>query len=290
MNPNKNNLKNPIFLITGGTSGVGKATAIGLAQKGAKIVIISRHAEQSQQALEEIAQRTGNDTGEYLIADLSLQSSIRDVADEFKRKYDNLHVLANCAGAIFKEKQMTKEGIERSFAINYMSHFGLTTQLLDILKASGPSRIITVTGNPSFLKNAKVNFDDLQYLNNFNGMRATAHAMYARLFFTFELAQRLQGEKVTSNAFNPGVIKSSLTANSPWYIKLLGTFFKPFQKDICDITTYLSTSEEVNDVSGKFFDHDRKIVPFHEKFDPAIGKKLWEKSEQLIQNTVKILE
>lgn len=286
MNQDTHNLKDKVFLITGGTSGVGKATAIGLAQKGAKVVIISRSAEESQRVLTEITQRTGNDSGEYLIGDLSLQSSIRNVADEFKRKYDNLHILANCMGGIFKEKRITREGIERSFAINYMSHFGLTIQLLDILKASGSSRIITVTGNPAFLKNAKVNFNDIQCIQKFSGLQSASSAMFARLFFTFELARRLRGEKVTANAFNPGVIKSNLVANAAWYIKLLAIFSKPFQKDVCDITTYLSTSEEVDGVSGKFFNQDRKMVPFHKKFDPAVGEKLWAVSEQLMQEAL----
>lgn len=276
--------KNQIFLITGGTSGVGKATAIGLAQQGAKIVIVNRDAASSQQVLEEIARRTGNDKGEYLAADLSLQSSVKKVAEEFKRKYDNLHVLANCVGAIFHEKQMTAEGIEKSFAINYMSHFWLTTNLLDMLKESGSSRVITVTGNPTFLKNAKLNFDDLQYLNKFNGMMAASNAMNARLFFTFELAKRLQGTNITANTFNPGVIKSNLTANSPWYIKLLALFYKPSEKETSDITVYLSTSADVQNVSGKFFNHNRKIIPFDKKFDPKAGEKLWAMSEVLFNN------
>ena len=150
MNQQNNALKEQTFLISGGSSGVGKATAIGLAQKGAKIVIVNRDAAASQQALEEIARRTGNDRGEYLVADLFLQSSVKKLAEEFKNKYNNLHVLANCAGAIFNEKQLTAEGIERTFAINYISHYWLTTNLLDILQESGASRIITVAGNPAF--------------------------------------------------------------------------------------------------------------------------------------------
>jgi len=230
-------LKGQVFLVTGGTSGVGKATVIGLAQKGAKIVIISRDKHHCELTLEEIAQRTGNDKGEYLIADLSLQSSIKAVSEQFKKKYDNLHVLANCMGAIFNGKQMTSEGIERTFAVNYMSHFGLTNELLDILKASGRSRIITVTGNPFFLKNAKIDFNDIQCLEKFSGMMASGQAMFARLFFTFELAERLRSENVTVNAFNPGVIKTKLTSESPFYLKLLASLFIPFQKDICDVTT-----------------------------------------------------
>ena len=150
MNHQSNALKDQIFLISGGSSGVGKATAVGLAQKGAKIVIINRDAISSQRALEEIARRTGNDKGEYLIADLSLQSSVEKLAEEFKNKYSQLNALANCAGAISHEKQMTAEGIERGFAINYMSHYWLTTNLLDILQESGASRIITLALNHAF--------------------------------------------------------------------------------------------------------------------------------------------
>ncbi|WP_419802772.1 SDR family NAD(P)-dependent oxidoreductase [Mucilaginibacter sp.] len=276
-----NNQEEKIFLITGGTSGVGKAAALGLAQKGAKIVIISREHKAAENVLQEIARRTGNNRGEYLIADLSLQSSVKNVATEFKRKYENLHVLVNCMGAIFNEEKMTSEGIERTFAVNYMSHFWLTTELLDVIKASGASRILTVTGNPSFLKNAKLDFDDLQCVKNFSPLKATQNAMYARLFFAFELAKRLEGTSVSSNAFNPGVIKSNLTANSPWYLKLLALLFKFSEKEVCDVTTYLSTSEDVQGISGKFFQHNRKIVGLEETFNAQIGEALWEGSKKL---------
>ena len=276
-----NNQKDHIYLLTVGTSGVGKATAIGLAQKGVKIVIISRDARSAEKALNEIAQRTGNEQGEYLVADLSLQSSIRKVADEFKRKYNNLHLLANLAGKLSFEKQITPEGIESSFAVNYLSHFLLTNQLLDILKESGPSRVITVGGNPSFIKHAKINFDDLQSLDNFSGMKATAQAMYARVFFAFELARRLQEQNITSNVFNPGVIKSNLTTNAPWYMKIIAAFYKPFEKDICEIGVYLATDPDIQNISGVFFSDKKQIVPFHERFDPHIGQKLWTISEQL---------
>ena len=276
-----NNQEEKIFLITGGTSGVGKAAALGLAQKGAKIVIISREHKAAENVLQEIARRTGNNRGEYLIADLSLQSSVKNVATEFKRKYENLHVLVNCMGAIFNEEKMTLEGIERTFAVNYMSHFWLTTELLDVIKASGASRILTVTGNPSFLKNAKLDFDDLQCVKNFSPLKATQNAMYARLFFAFELAKRLEGTSVSSNAFNPGVIKSNLTANSPWYLKLLALLFKFSEKEICDVTTYLSTSEDVQGISGKFFQHNRKIVGLEDTFNAQIGEALWEGSKKL---------
>lgn len=276
-----NELKDKIFLVTGGTSGVGKATAISLAQQNNKIVIIGRNAKNCEAIIEEITRRTGNNKTEYLLADLSLKASVKKAAEEFKNKYDNLHVLANCTGAMFSDMQFTNENIESSFAINYMSHFWLTTNLLDILKESSPSRIITIGGNAMFLKNAKLDFNNLQYTNNFNGLKAAANAMYARLFFIFELAKRLEGTKVTANIFNSGPIKSNLMANAAWYIKVATKLFKPSEKDVCDIANYLATSNEVENISGRFFKEDKKIVPFHEKFDGNIGKRLWEISEQL---------
>ena len=272
---------NKIFLVTGGTSGVGKATAISLSQQNNKVVIIGRNAQNCEATIEEIAKRTGNNKTDYLLADLSLKASVKKVTEDFKKKYDNLYVLANCTGAMFSEMQFTNEHIERSFAINYMSHFWLTTNLLDILKESHSSRIITIGGNALFLKNAKLDFDNLQYTNNFNGLKAAANAMYARLFFTLELAKRLEGTKVTANIFNSGPIKSNLMANAPWYLKIATKLFKPSEKDVCDIANYLATSHEVENVSGLFFKEDKKMISFNEKLDNNIGKRLWEISEQL---------
>jgi len=283
MNAIDKSLTGKIFLLTGGTSGVGKATALGIAQKGAKIVILSRSAENAAMALREIAQKTGNDQGEYLVADLSSQASIRKVADQFKQKYTNLHVLANLAGGLFFEKQLTADGIERSFAVNYLSHFLLTCQLLDILKASAPSRVVTVGGNPAFLRKANINFDDLQCVERFGGLKATMQAMHARLFFAFELARRLQGTNVTSVVFNPGVIKSNLTAHAPWYMKLIAAFYRPFEKEVCEVGAYLATAPEVAYPTGVFFDDKMRIVPFHEQLDWSIGEKLWAVSESLVK-------
>lgn len=201
---NEQDLKNKVVLITGGTSGVGKATAMGLAKRGAKVVIISRNSERGIKTLEDVANKTGNEKGEFLVADLSLQLSIRKASEEFKRKYSDLHVLGNLGGASYWEKQLTQEGVERMFAVNVLSHFLLTNELLDILKKSRPSRVVTVAGNPAFLKNPNIHFEDLQLVNHFSGMRALSQTLIARTYFAFELARRLEGTGVSSFAFHPG--------------------------------------------------------------------------------------
>lgn len=283
MEPIDKTQKDKIVLLTGGTSGVGKATALGIAQTGAKIVIISRSARQAEETLLTIAQQTGNHQGEYLVADLARQSSIRQVAHAFKQKYSRLDVLANLAGGIFYDRQLTPDGIERSFAVNYVGHFLLTNQLLDILEASAPSRVITVGGNPFFIKNAKINFDDLQSLDSFSAMTAAGQAMFARVFFAFELARRLHGTNVTSVTFNPGVIRSNLLANAPWYMKLLGAAYRPFEQTVCRVGTYLATDPAVATTTGVFVDEKQRIVPIHQRLDPAVGERLWRASEALIR-------
>lgn len=282
MNGTSMDIKNRVFLITGGTSGVGKAVALGLARLGAKIVIISRSSESGQNALHAIAEATGNDRGEVLVADLSLQSSIRNVSEEFKRKYDNLHVLANLGGVMYFEKQLTQEGIKRMFAVNYLSHFLLTNQLLDMLKESRPSRVLTVAGAPRFLKHATINFEDIQLENHFSGLRAAAQAMFARTLFTFELAKRLEGTGVTAVAFHPGLVKSHLlrtAQNVPWYLKVMTPFMQALAKDDCEIGVYLAAAREIEKVNGVFFNESMQIVPF--KYDEEMGRKLWSMSEEL---------
>jgi NAD(P)-dependent dehydrogenase (short-subunit alcohol dehydrogenase family) len=281
MNETSMDIQNRVFLITGGTSGVGKAIALGLARLGAKIVIISRSHERGQEALNEIAEATGNDKGDFMVADLSLQSSIRKASEEFKRKYDHLHVLANVGGAVYFEKQLTQEGIERTFAVNYLSHYLLTNELLDMQKESRPSRIITVSGAPRFLENATINFEDIQLVNHFSGLRATAQALFARVVFTFELARRLEGTGVSAVTFHPGLVQSNLIRSAPWYFKLYGKLMNGSAKKDCEIGVHLAAAKEVENVSGVFFNDNMQPMPLPNLQDEETGRRLWSVSEEL---------
>ena len=270
-----------VFLVTGGTSGVGQAIATGLASTGAKVVIISRTAESGQQAVSQLAAATGNDRAEFLVADLSLQAAIRQVSEEFKRRHDHLHVVVNAAGALFFDQQLTAEGIDKSLAVNYLSHFYLTNQLLDVLRASGPARVLTIGGAPRFLQHPTLDLADIQLKNSYSGLRATSQAMFARLYFTFALAKRLAGTGVTSVAFHPGLITSRLVRDAPWWLKALTGLLKPWEKTTCDSGVYLATSPEVAQANGVFFDDKKRVVPLNPKYDPALGEKLWALSESL---------
>ncbi|TBL77373.1 SDR family NAD(P)-dependent oxidoreductase [Paenibacillus thalictri] len=274
-------MKNKTVLLSGGTSGVGKATAIGLASRGAKVIILSRSGENGKQALLDIANATGNNQGELLISDLSLQSSIRETCAEFKRKYDRLDVLAHLGGAIYWEKLITKEGIERMFAVNVLSHFLLTQELLDMLKESRPSRVITVAGNPRFLKKPHIDFEDIQLLNHFSGMRAATQTMNARILLAFEWAKHLEGTGVASVAFHPGWVKSKLTRHSPWYLRMMAPFMNARAGDDCKPGVYAASAMEIAEANGAFLDDKMHILPIRHNYDIEAGPKLWRVCEEL---------
>lgn len=237
-------IQDKTVLITGGTSGVGKAIALGLAKLGANIVILSRSRERGQETLKEIAEATGNKQGEYLVADLSLQSSIREASEEFKRRFDRLHVLVNAGGAVYFDKQLTAEGIERTFALNDLGHF-------------------------------------IQRVNPFSGLGATAQALFARVIFTYELARRLEGTGVKAFAFYPGLIKSNLTRNAPWYIRAYGKLSNRLAKEDCEIGVYLAAAKEVGNAKGVFFDDKRIMMDFPNLQNEETGRRLWSISEEL---------
>ncbi len=281
MNDTREDMANRVFLISGGTSGVGKAIATGLARLGAKVVIISRSADRGQAAVKEISEATGNSRVDWFAADLSLQSSIQEVANIYKRKYDQLHVLINASGAVYFKKELTAEGIDRMFAVNVLSHYLLTNRLLDILQESGPARVITVSGHPRFLKNPVINFDDIQMEYQYSAMRAISQSLFARTLFAFELANRLEGTGVTSNAFHPGRVKSNLGRNAPWYLRVATPLVNAFFKAECGIGVYLASAQEIEYANGMFFDEKKRIIAIHTQFEDGAGNRLWTLCEKL---------
>jgi NAD(P)-dependent dehydrogenase (short-subunit alcohol dehydrogenase family) len=186
-----------ICLVTGATSGVGQVTAQALAQQGATVIVVARHPERGAATLDRITQETGNTAVEMLLADLSIQAQVRQLAEEVRRRFARLDLLVNNAGAIFSPRHLSADGIEMTFALNHLGYFLLTHLLLDSLKASAPARIINVASNAHW--RGRINFDDIQGEQRYGGWRAYCQSKLANIIFTYELARRLGDSGVTLN-------------------------------------------------------------------------------------------
>jgi NAD(P)-dependent dehydrogenase (short-subunit alcohol dehydrogenase family) len=197
-----------VGLITGGSSSIGKATALGLANKGANVVMVGRERSRGEAARTEIVEKSGNELVDLMLADLSSQESIRQLAVAFTSRYGRLYVLINNAGIFTSKRTLTVDGIETTFAVNHLAPFLLTNLLLDALEASAPARIINVTSSGE--RSGTINFDDLQGEGRYSGFRAYNQSKLAMILFTYELARRLEGTGVTVNCVHPGVVVTNL--------------------------------------------------------------------------------
>jgi len=195
-----------VCLITGANSGIGKATALGLAKLDATVVIVSRDKDKGEAALLEIRTRSGNKNVDAMVADLSSQDSVRELAHDFKARYKKLHVLINNAGVFLPKRVPTVDGLEATFATNHLGHFLLTNLLLDVLKASAPSRIINITSSAH--RGTEMDFEDLQGEKKYSGFHAYSQSKLANVLFTYQLAKLLEGTGVTVNCLHPGVVRT----------------------------------------------------------------------------------
>src|SRR6266568_3806786 len=202
-------------VMTGATNGIGLAAAKKLAASGARLAIVARNPQRAAEA----ASRIGVDV-DVLIADLSLQRDVRRVADEILQRYSEVDVLINNAGAMYSSRQLTADGIERTWAVNHLAPFLLTTLLLDRLTASAPARIITTSSAAHF--SAQVPFDDLNAERGYSNMGYARYgeSKLANILFTFELAMRLKGTGVTANCFHPGFVATSFNYNNGILMRL----------------------------------------------------------------------
>jgi NAD(P)-dependent dehydrogenase (short-subunit alcohol dehydrogenase family) len=276
------------YLITGGTSGIGKAIATGVAKTGARVVIVSRSGEKGEKSINEITKASSNPNVSYLTADLSLMKSVQQLSEQFKQQHKSLYGLVNAAGSWFFEKEMTDEGIDKSFAVNYLGHYALTNFLLDILKNTENARVVTVGGAPKYMKNPKINLDDVQLTQSYSGMKAINTAMVARVYFGFELAARFRHTSASSIVFHPGYVKSNIGKNAPWWLKFIFfiTLTNLKSKDTCESGVYVALKDNALNSNGKFFDDKKEIIELNDRFDTLTGKKLWMLSEELLSETM----
>lgn len=276
------NVQNKIVMVTGANAGIGKVTARELAKMGATVIMVARSRRRGEEALAEVKAASGSDTVALMLADLSSQESIRQLAAEFKANYGRLHVLVNNAGAIFMNRRESVDGLEMTFALNHLGYYLLTMLLLDTLKASAPARIINVTSGAHF--GGRINFDDLQMQKRYAGFRAYSASKLANVLFTYELARRLEGHNVTANCLHPGFVASNFAKNNGLLSRIGMTLLRPLALSAdkgAETSVYLASSPEVEGVTGSYFDKKKSIKSAAHSYDEATAQRLWQISGEL---------
>jgi NAD(P)-dependent dehydrogenase (short-subunit alcohol dehydrogenase family) len=275
-------MQGKICIVTGANSGIGKATALGLAHMGATVVMVCRNQVKGEEAQNEIKEKSGNDAIDLMLADLSSQESVRQLAENFLQRYTKLHVLINNAGMSSLRRRETVDGLEMTFAVNYLAPFLLTHLLLDVLKASAPARIVNVSS--AVQASGSIQMDDLQAEKHYRS--AYGQSKLALVLFTYELARRLQGTGVTANCLHPGFVATNFGQSSTapvmrTAVKLIGSFGTSPEEG-AKTSIYLASSPEVEGVTGTYF---VKSIPKRSaaiSYDESLQRQLWEQSAKLV--------
>ncbi|HPD65701.1 MAG TPA: SDR family oxidoreductase [Bacteroidia bacterium] len=274
--------KTKTCLITGATSGIGKAAATELARRGFHVIITYRNKEKALKVMDEIKQKSGNQSVEGFFVDFESLASVRDFAIEFKSKYDHLDVLINNAGIWETKRSETKDGIEKMFGVNHLAPFLLTNLLLDVLKKSAPARIV-ITASEAH-RFSGIDFSDLESKNNFGTMKAYGQSKLANILFTKELSERLKDSGITVNCLHPGVVNTNLFEKFSPGMKKISSLFLISPEKGAETTVFLAASSEVEHISGEYFSKKKIKKSSKISYDKATAKKLWDVSMKYVKD------
>lgn len=269
-------LRDRICLVTGATSGIGYETALGLARMGARTGIVGRDSARTRAAAEAIRAAVPGARVDTFVADLSSQAEIRRLAAEVRALYPNLHVLVNNAGAIFDRRQTTADGLERTWALDHLAYMLLSLDLLDLLKASAPARIVNVASAAHV--RGRIAFDDIGHARRYAPLAVYSQAKLGNVLFTAALARRLDGTGVTVNALHPGVIASGFAGGTGGWFGLGWSLIRPFLTDPAEgakTSLYLAASPEAEGVSGRYFARSRSVPPSRRARDTDLQERVW---------------
>jgi retinol dehydrogenase 14 len=273
-------------LITGATSGIGRATALGLARMGAHLAITGRDRGRTEDAAREIRAAGGGQV-DVLVADLSSQSEVRRLAEDALHSLSRIDVLINNVGGYWDTRHVTVDGLERTFALNHLAPFLLTNLLLDKLKQSAPARVVTVSSNAHAA--GRIDFGDLQGERSYSGARAYSQSKLANILFSYELARRLLATSVTANALHPGLVNTSFGAEDPAGVqKPLVPLLRPFMKSPARgaaTSIHLASAADLERVTGRYFANSKPTRSSKPSYDEAAAARLWQVSGDLVDLT-----
>jgi NAD(P)-dependent dehydrogenase (short-subunit alcohol dehydrogenase family) len=269
-------------MVTGANRGIGKSIAIGLAQGGATVVMICRDRQNGAKAQAEIRAATGNQDIDLMIADLASLESVRQLASKYQEVYPRLDVLINNAGVAKKQRTLTVDRFETTFAVNHLAPFLLTNLLLDALRNSSDARIVNVSSLVH--KWGKIDFDDLQGEKNYDMDRAYNQSKLANVLFTYALARQLRGAKVTANSMEPGMTDTDFGREYKGFKAFMSKAWKHFlatPEKAAETVLYLALSDKVKGISGKHFVKGHAVKSSKDSYDENLAQRLWEVSERL---------
>ncbi len=276
-------------VVTGANSGIGKETALGLAQMGAHVVMVCRNADKGKAALEDIRRESGSSQCDLLFADMSSQASVRELARQIHEKYPRLDVLINNAGAVMPNRALSADGIEMTVAANHLGPALLTALLLDLLKSSAPSRIVNVSSEVH--ARAQMDMNDLQFeREKYSWGRAYAQSKLLMNAYTFELARRLEATGVAANCLHPGVVATNLGGpDLPLGWKIMFRLLRPLfltAKQGAQTTFYAASAPELAEVSGKYFVKSRIADSSKQSRDPKVMAEVWQWTEKMVAQSL----
>ena len=267
------------IIITGATDGIGLAAAKSIAKKGYNVSIVGRNPDKGKKALEAIITFSGNENLDFFECDLSLVANVKDLADRIKQKHSKIDVLLNNAGGANKTKQITSEGLEKTFATNQMNYFVLSTELLNILSESNDGRIVNVASNAHI--GAEVDYENINSEKSFSAWTSYCVSKLMNIMFTYQLSS--MQDRVSVNVLHPGFVDTNIAGNEGNLIKYIVKFgAKMFARTVdngADSSIYLSTSDEVKGVSGKYFFKCRETKSSRASYNQEDWKKVWDLCE-----------
>jgi retinol dehydrogenase-14 len=271
-------------LVTGATSGIGLELAVRLARRGAEVVLVGRDPERTRAAVAEVRERAGVADPAALLCDFESLAAVRSLAAEVLRRYERLDVLVNNAGGVNKERRVTVDGFEATFAVNHLAPFLLTNLLRERIVASAPARVVTVASISH--RQGSIDFDDLGFERGYWVMRSYARSKLANVLFAAELARRLDGTGVTSNSVHPGSVATRIWRGAPtWTKPLLTLFYRPFFLSVAKGTSFveaLVVRPDLDGVTGAYFEKARQVAPARAARDVESARRLWEVSSRMV--------